>query len=54
MYIVKRTQLYLDEQDWAVLQNVAAYGLFQIAFTSLDTRVSRCLVKLCRMSVTFW
>ena len=31
-----------------VASDVAAYGLFQIAFTSLDTRVSRCLVKLCR------
>ena len=31
-----------------VASDVAAYGLFQIAFASLDTRLSRCLVKLCR------
>jgi len=30
-----------------VASDVAAYGLFQVAFASLDTRLSRCLVKLC-------
>jgi hypothetical protein len=27
---------------------MAAYGVFQIAFSNLDTQVSRCLVDLCR------
>src|SRR2546422_582390 len=29
-------------------QDVAAYGLFQIAFATMDTRLSRCLAALCR------
>jgi hypothetical protein len=30
-----------------IASDIAAYGLFQIAFASLDTRIARCLVKLC-------
>jgi hypothetical protein len=31
-----------------IASDIAAYGLFQIAFAGLDTRMSRCLVKLSR------